>query len=412
MKIAFLVIRNRFSANNVAEFIDAIKKYSVNEICEINPNSKGYFEFDLNNYDCICLHYSAIAFPMRVMRPFSESFRLRLKKFTGIKVAFVQDEQRALLDRIDFLNLIGLNHLFSPSPEVNLHLLYPPKDCSFNTSSIMTSYVVPSRDRKKIDIRNRRKWDLFYRGRDLPNWLGEIAIRKRELGVNLVKNLNAAKLKHNISSSESLRIYGKYWYHFLYLSKSSLLTQSGTKIIDMDGRYIEQWVKPEMPKLHNCEPLKLDNRMISPKLFEYAEWGSLIVSDHRIQIDKFIADHHYFLIDEDYSNITSLINILNYDNVRFSMSEAARERLINNEDFSYEILSKHFDKIISDHLKITKAEYSQPLNLNDITFTTISLNLVLLIKLIPSNVVNGMIWLINNFIRTINFVIRFIRYSN
>jgi len=60
MKIAFLVIRNKFSANNVAEFIDAIKKYSVNEIREINPNSKGYFEFDLNNYDCICLHPSPL----------------------------------------------------------------------------------------------------------------------------------------------------------------------------------------------------------------------------------------------------------------------------------------------------------------------------------------------------------------
>ena len=411
MRIAFLVIRNKFSANNVAEFVDAIKKYSVNEIREINPNSKGYFEVDLNNYDCICLHYSAIAFPMRVMRPFSESFRLGLKKFTGVKVAFVQDEQRALLDRIDFLNLIGLDHLFSPSPKGNLHLLYPPKDCSFNTSSIMTSYVVPNRDMNKINFRNTRKWDLFYRGRDLPNWLGESAIRKREFGVNLVKNLNAAKLKYNISSSESLRIYGKYWYYFLYLSKSSLLTPSGTKIIDMDGRYLEKWVKPEMPKLHTCDPLELDNRMISPKIFEYAEWGSLIVSDHKIQIDKFIPDQHYFLIDEDYSNITSLINILNDDTDRFSMIEAARERLLDSEDFSYETLSKHFDKIISDHLKTTEFDYPQPANQSDVAFATISLKLVFLIKLTPSNLLRGMIWFVNNCIRTINFFIRFIGYS-
>ncbi len=411
MKIAFLVIRNKLSANNVAEFIDAIKKYSVNEIREINPNSKGYFEFDLNNYDCICLHYSVLAFPMRVMRPFSESFRLGLKKFTGVKVAFVQDEQRAILDRIDFLNLIGLDHLFSPSPKGNLHLLYPPKDCSFNTSSIMTSYVVPNRDMKKINIRNRRKWDLFYRGRDLPNWLGESAIRKREFGVNLVKNLNTAKLKHNMSSSESLRIYGKYWYHFLYLSKSSLLTPSGTTIIDMDGRYLEKWVKPEMPKLHNCEPLELDNRMISPKIFEYAEWGSLIVSDHRIQIDKFIADHHYFLIDEDYSNITSLINILNDDTVRFRMTEAARERLINNKDFSYEILSEHFDKIISDHLKSIEVDFPQYSNQSNIEFATLSLKLVFLIKLIPNNLINVIIWLVNNCIRSINFVVRLVGHS-
>jgi hypothetical protein len=241
--------------------------------------------------------------------------------------------------------------------------------------------------------------------------LGDSAIRKKEFGVNLVKILNAAKLKYNISSSESLRIYGKYWYHFLYLSKSSLLTPSGTKIIDMDGRYLEKWVKPEMPKLHNCEPLELDNRMTSPKIFEYAEWGSLIVSDHRIQINKFIPDHHYFLIDEDYSNVTSLINILNDDTIRFSMSEAARERLLDGGDFSYEILSKHFDKIISDHLKTIEIDYPQPSNQSNITFATINLKLVFLIKLLPWSVVNGIIWFINNCIRTINFVIRFIGYS-
>jgi hypothetical protein len=168
MRIAFLVIRNKFSANNVTEFIDAVKKYSVNEIHEINPKSNGYFEFDLNNYDCICLHYSTIAFPMRILRPFSESFRVKMEKFIGIKIAFVQDEQRALLDRIHFFNLIGLNHLFSSSVEENLQHLYPSKDCLFTTSSIMTSYVVPDRGMEKINIRNNRKWDLVYRGRKLP----------------------------------------------------------------------------------------------------------------------------------------------------------------------------------------------------------------------------------------------------
>lgn len=408
MKIAFLVIRNKFSANNVAEFIDAIKKYSVNEIREINPNSKGYFEFDLNNYDCICLHYSAIAFPMRVMRPFSESFRLRLKKFIGVKVAFVQDEQRALLDRIDFLNLIGLDHLFSVTPEGNLNLLYPPKDCSFNTSSIMTSYVVPSRNMKKIDIRNRRKWDLFYRGRDLPNWLGESAIRKREFGVNLVKNLNAARLKHNISSSESLRIYGKYWYHFLYLSKSSLLTPSGTKIIDMDGRYLEKWVKPEMPKLHNCEPLELDNRMISPKIFEYAEWGALIISDNVITIDGFIAGQDYFLIDKDYSNLTSLVDILEDDMIRFSMIESAREKLITSNDFSYEILLAHFDDTVSNFSNDTKSSRASNSIRSSIEFKTINFKLIILMRFIPTRVLNGTIWFVNNYMRAFNVLIRFL----
>jgi hypothetical protein len=406
MRIAFLVIRNKFSANNVTEFIDAVKKYSVNEIHEINPKSNGYFEFDLNNYDCICLHYSTIAFPMRILRPFSESFRVKMEKFIGIKVAFVQDEQRALLDRIHFFNLIGLNHLFSSSVEENLQHLYPKKDCLFTTSSIMTSYVIPDRGMEKINIRNNRKWDLVYRGRKLPEWLGEIAINKKEIANNLINKLNSEKLKYNISSTESLRIYGKHWYHFLYLAKSSLLTPSGSRIIDMDGRYLEKWVKPDMPKLYTREPLDLDNQVMSPKVFEYAEWGSLIISDNLIPINRFIAGQHYFLIDKDYSNLTSLVEILEDDTIRFSMIESAREKLIESNDYSYKVLLGHFDKTVSNYSDITKSRYASNLIGNSIQFKTINFKWLILMQLIPTILFNGTIWFVNNCARAFNALIR------
>jgi hypothetical protein len=408
MRIAFLVIRNKYSANNVAEFIDAVQKYSINEIHEINPKSNGYFEFDLNNYDCICLHYSTISFPMRILRPFSESFRLRLTKFTGVKVAFVQDEQRALLDRIHFFNLIGLDHLFSSSLEENLQILYPATDCLFKTSSIMTSYVTPDRNMKKINIMNNRKWDLVYRGRKLPEWFGAIAVNKKEFGTNLITKLNSGKIKYNISSSESLRIYGKYWYHFLYLAKSGLLTPSGSHMIDMDGRYLEKWVKPEMPKLYIRDPLDLDNQVISPKLFEYAEWGALIISDNVITIDGFIAGQDYFLIDKDYSNLTSLVDILEDDTIRFSMIDSAREKLITSNDFSYEILLAHFDDTVSNFSNDTKSSCASNSIRSSIEFKTINFKWVILMRFIPTRVLNGTIWFVNNCMRAFNVLIRFL----
>jgi hypothetical protein len=408
MKVAFLVIRNRFAAKNVNEFIDGIKKYSICEMHEINPNTDGYFEFDINEYDGICLHYSTIAFPMRVLRPFSNSFRRRLKEFNGIKLAFVQDEQRALLDRIDFFNEIGLDHLFSPSPNRNLTILYPTRDCSFRVSSIMTSYVMPTRNSGDINIRNRRKWDVFYRGRRSPNWLGENAKRKSEVGSVFIEHINFANLKVNISSAESLRIYGNFWYHFLYLSKSSLLTPSGTTIIDMDGRYLEKWVKPDMPQIHVREPLELNNSMTSPKLFEYAQWGTLIISDHLIEIDEFMPGHDYFLLDEKMSNVQFLMDILNDDLLRFDMTERARLKLIENKCFSYESLAQHFDKVCSDLEQDTEFFFRLPVNLSRVSVDPINFKLVFLIKIIPTKIMNGILWLINNGIRTVKFCVLFI----
>jgi hypothetical protein len=411
MKVAFLVIRNRFAAKNVDEFIDGIKKYSVHELVEINPDLNGYFEFDLNDYDCICLHYSTIAFPMRVWRPFSSSFRSRLKKFRGIKLAFVQDEQRALLDRIDFFNEIGLDHLFSPSPKRNLTILYPEKDCLFRVSSIMTSYVMPTRITENFNIRNTRKWDVFYRGRKSPNWLGENAIRKSKIGYDFIEHINLSSLKLNISSSESLRIYGNFWYHFLYLSKSSLLTPSGTTIIDMDGRYLEKWVKPDLPQRHVRDPLELNNSMTSPKLFEYAQWGTLIISDHLIEIKEFLPNHHYFLLNENLTNISSLIDILNNDSLRFSMTEGARLKLIENKIFTYDSLAQDFDKICANLLEDAELKFRFTTNSTTVSDAPIYFKFDFLIKIMPTKIINAILWLVNNIIRTYFFCLSFINHS-
>jgi hypothetical protein len=346
MKIAFLTIRNRLSASNVDHFIDGLKKYSSHDLIEIHPNQLGFFDFDLNAFDAVCLHYTTIHFPMRIWKPFSQKFRCNLESFKGPKIAFVQDEQRALNDRNIFFNQIKLDHLMSVSPSGNIELLYPTEKRCFNVSSIFTAYVRMDLIKRDLSLTNERNIDLFYRGRRLPQWFDEKSRQKDTICNDLKRYLKNTRVKRNISNSEILRVYGRFWEILLYNSKASILTPSGSGIIDRDGRFLENWVKPDLPKLTNEEPLLIDNFTFSPRIFEYAEWGTLIVSTFKIELPDFVDRQDYILLDSKLLNLKEVIDVIENTNERLKITNSARQKLILSGDYSYEHLAKMLDSVL------------------------------------------------------------------
>ena len=121
-RVLLLVAPYENTASTVGEHISSIIKYSKFEITEFRIRNP-YADLPLNNFDAIIIHYSLIAFPMRDERPLSIYARQQISTFKGVKVAFVQDEQRAVLDRIEFLNSLGVNHLFSCVENENLEII-------------------------------------------------------------------------------------------------------------------------------------------------------------------------------------------------------------------------------------------------------------------------------------------------
>jgi len=349
MKIAFLTIRTKLTASNVDDFIDGLKKYSAHEMIEVHPNKMGFFDFDLDSFDAICFHYTTIHFPMRIWKPFSSDFRRGLGSFKGPKIAFVQDEQRALNDRLYFFNQIKLNHLMSVSPTQNLDLLYPPQKRFFNVSSILTAYVRMDHIQPDLSINNRRSIDLFFRGRRLPDWFDEKSQQKHTISKALEENLKETNVKRNLSSSEIFRVYGRIWQTLLYNSKSSVLTPSGSGIIDRDGRFLEDWVKPDLPQMTIEEPMLVDNYVLSPRIFEYAAWGTLILSTSKIPLPNLLDGKDYLLLDPNLSNLNEVLRTIGNRDERLEITHSARKKLIVSGDFSYQHLARSYDLILSHY---------------------------------------------------------------
>ena len=420
MKIAFLTVRNSNSASNVTQFIDGIKIYSLHQFIEINPQHDGFFDFNPEHFDGICIHYTSIHFPMRIWKPFSLELRQKIAQFKGIKLAFIQDEQRALNDRLNFLNQLGVHHLLSVSPQKNLDLLYPPQSRCFNVHNILTGYVRQDLVNVNLDIHNRRSIDVFYRGRKLPNWFDSTSHQKHTVHKRLGSELKKMGLKINSSSAEIMRVYGSLWDTFLYNSKASLLTPSGSGVIDMDGRYLEKWVKPDILKLTHQAPLVIDNFMLSPRLFEYANWGCLIISTFFIDLPEIKAFEDYFLLEDDYSNMGALYQLLQNDRERIRITSNARHKLILSENYSITNLTNLVDTLIFEYhnvnfnMKIRKNQMPISELVTKLDHTNRQIFFLILMKCNFNSLINlviGFVNLFNGSVRKLNRFCKFVMFQ-
>ena len=124
MNILVIAGANESQAATVNDSISSLSLYgSLNY--KLSRTINGDIEDNLNDFDGILVHYSAISYPFKFHAPLSPSLTLKIRYFKGIKAATVQDEQRASYERLAFLNGLGICHLFSVSPTDLIETLYP-----------------------------------------------------------------------------------------------------------------------------------------------------------------------------------------------------------------------------------------------------------------------------------------------
>ena len=361
-RVLLLVAPYENTASTVGEHISSIIKYSKFEITEFRIRNP-YADLPLNNFDAIIIHYSLIAFPMRDEIPLSISARQQISTFKGVKVAFVQDEQRAVLDRIEFLNSLGVNHLFSCVDNENLEIIYPSELCNFSKSTVLTGYVTSAHKvlgykRKPLAMRNL---DVIYRGRNLPHWLGENAKLKSSITDLVVSQSIQNNFKCDVSSKERDRIYGDKWQEFLSNGKVAIGTPSGSQAYDFYGKYLEKWVEgsgefeTDLP-----HPRPLDLGVISPKIFEYAASGCLIA----VTPGKYSAilkpGINCLELTTDLANLNEIVNFASSAEAQ-SFVDFAYEDLIGSNLFDYFNLTNELDLKLSSFFVYDKRKLDLPL---------------------------------------------------
>jgi hypothetical protein len=278
MKIAIVAAPFSAQASTVKDSLESFIRYG-NFKYKIMILKSGEINESLDDYDAVILHYSCIALPYRYHKPLSAFSSMRIQEFKGVKLALVQDEQRAGYERLRFFNMLGLNHLFSVAESDLYEILYPSDRRNFSVSTVLTGYISEEHvavAKRKIPL-TTRQFDLVYRGRKLPEWMGKTGTIKGEIPEMIANDTRLTKFSISAHSSEGSRLYGQSWYDFLQSSRVSICTPSGSDFLDLDGRFPEAWIPNLRPQsTQRNAPIAAKYQVISPRFFDSVSAGNLI----------------------------------------------------------------------------------------------------------------------------------------
>lgn len=340
-------------ASTILDHIDAFQKYSRHEIYLWSSLTGLPDPEILAQFDCLIIHYSISFLSDRYV---SRSTLERIRKFPGLKVAFLQDEYR----RVDFmcLNLryAGVHLIYTCAPLEVAKEMYASLTPSVEIRSNLTGYVSERWEKIKIKKFSSREIDVGYRARKLPFFLGRKGYDKFLIGKKFLKYSRGLGLNIDISSQEKDRMYGSEWIEFLQNCKATLGTDSGSSIIDFDGETeyrlsLYQALRPfarfdNVPAHYLELDGKLEIQVISPRCFEAAALGTILILFPGNYSEILRPYDHYLPLQNDFSNLEEVLNFLKSEDRANEMIARAREDLIDSGKYSYSTFIDEVDATI------------------------------------------------------------------
>ncbi|AZW19857.1 hypothetical protein CS345_00700 [Bordetella bronchiseptica] len=336
----------------VEEHLGAFQKYSRHNIFYLpvtrqspEQDRRLAAEIDLSVFDVVIMHY-AVRLSLKDYLP--EPMALRIRRFTGLKVLFIQDEYDTTNTAKAWIKRLAFDIVYTCVPPAGREYVYPASDFHWTEFlSTLTGYVPedPSLGQYLLPLREREIL-VAYRGRMLPYFYGSLGWQKYRIGVDVKALAQERGLPVDIEVDDTKRIYGTDWYRFLGSARATLGTESGSNVFDFDGNVrseIERRLaqNPELPfaELYNelLEPLERNIRMnqISPKIFEAIRLRTALVLFEGEYSGALTPGVHYIALSQDYANIDEVFARLQDLDFLERMTERAYEDIVASGRYSY-----------------------------------------------------------------------------
>ena len=347
MNILILAGPNNPQASTVNDSIYALPRFGQHNYSVLRV-ANGDIGQSISNFDGIVIHYSLISHPCKFHLPLNPKSSLQIRFFNGIKVATVQDEQRAGYERLAFLNGLGINHLFSVAPHELYEILYPSQVRNFSISELLTGYVTEEHllRLRKSDCLGDRPFDVVYRGRKLPDWYGHLGDLKWKISDRLAQRAESNKLRVNVSYREEDRIYGQDWFEFLESGVIAVGTPSGSSFLDLFGKHNEvtNYIDPVI--IDDGDPINANYTAISPKIFDYIASRNLLALTPGDYSNLIEPRKHFMELDEAADNIEEILEFSRTKSAEDMIDSAVNEILLNPR-FHLREYSRQIDLIFS-----------------------------------------------------------------
>ena len=327
---------------------------------------------DLGRFDAIIIHYSLMALHDVYI---SHDAKMKIRKFAGLKAMFIQDEYRSVNKAINAMLLMKIDLLFTNFPEEEFENVYPKKILpKLEKVNVLTGYMPSKFKNYKKILPSQRELLVGYRGRKLPDWLGELGQEKYHIGVQFEKDLKEyPSVNCDISFREEDRIYGEGWIKFLLKCRAVLGVETGASVVDLTGdiqRNVEDAIKrnPEITfdQLKNMyfknEDKKIKLNQISARCFEAAALRTVMILYEGEYSNRLTPWRHYIPLKKDHSNMSKVIDVLKNDEKCDEIAELAYKEVALEHKNSYEyfisVVDTAIDSCFKENMRSKKKVYS------------------------------------------------------
>jgi hypothetical protein len=272
-----------------------------------------------------------------------------LKAIRAVRAALPQDEYLPPAPLCDFIEEFEIDHVFSVAPESVWSSVYPTVDRTRTTlGRALTGYLEPATVTRieRLDSGRERRFDIGYRAKELPAWLGRHARLKTEIGVAFADAAPAHGLSCDISMRPEDALVGEDWVKFLLSCRYTIGVEGGASILDHDGslRRCCQQVLSERPDAgfeeleRRCFPGR-DGEFglvaLSPRHLEAVATRTcqvLIDGDYNGVLKP---DRHYIPLRRDFSNLDDVLATIRSDDRRAQIVDTAYREIVASGAWSY-----------------------------------------------------------------------------
>jgi hypothetical protein len=364
MDILFLTNRptENTQAATVTEYLDALHTYSVHRVHEVSMLHHFPSQIDLDRFDVVITHYSLSIGPL-LHHYLGPALVEKLKRFRGLKAAFLQDEYREIQTYWKHINELGIELLFSCVPEEEINKVYPAEKVPhLRVVNVLTGYVPERLLKQTVMPVAQRPIDVGYRTRRMPFWLGRLGHEKWFIAQEFERRARNTDLKLDLSTREGERLYGDAWTNFVASCRAVIGVESGASIIDFDGKLehrVEDYVakNPEATFEEISQKFlapyegSLKLHQISPRCFEAAALRTPMVLFEGAYSGVLEPERHFVVLKKDFSNFDDVAFKLRDHASLQAMADRTYEEVAMNPRWSYRSFIQQVDSALQDAVK-------------------------------------------------------------
>lgn len=342
----------------VRQHLESIARHSRHRIHYASAVGDQTITCPLENFDAIVIHFSVrIALGWHISPRVAEA----VAAFKGAKLLMIQDEYDMPTHACAWIRRLGIQHVFTCTPEQDRHVFYPPHlvpGVSF--TRCLTGYLPDELPATPPPAMAERPIWLGYRGRKLPVWYGKLAAEKHEIAVRMAEACASRGIAHDIQSNETDRLTGMRWFEFLGNCRAVLGTESGANVVDHTGsiRNAVESALQEDPSLGDDHVYRryvqshdglVRMNQISPKIFEAVSLGTALVLYEGDYSGLIRPGEHYIALRKDLANLDDVFAKVADPVGLQAMVERARAAIGRKDRFGYGAFIAIIDDAIDAH---------------------------------------------------------------